>query len=78
MHVAEVFLSELAELKIAEMPISSRVAALCIERHRELFLSNTQRVFKIAPLPLTNAPSLIKPSKVPTGSSPPDIFRIAA
>lgn len=68
MPIAENFLSELAALKIAEMPISSRVAALCLQRRRERLISNTQGVFKVARLPLPNGPALLWPPKVPSQS----------
>jgi hypothetical protein len=68
MPAAEGFLSELAALKIAEMPISSRVAALGLQRRRELLTSNTQAVFKVARLPLPNGPALLRPHRVPSQS----------
>jgi hypothetical protein len=58
---AEEFLAELAALKIAEMPISPHVAALCLERRRKILTSDTLTVFKVAaPLPLPEAPSQVK------------------
>jgi hypothetical protein len=91
MPAAEDFLSELAALKIAEMPISSRVAALCLERRREIIISNTLSVFKNKPMPIADAPLQKRPPRVrtkstylgglprvPTKSSYPDIFKAAA
>jgi hypothetical protein len=57
MPAAEDFLSELAALRIAEMPLSSRVATLCLKRRWDLVTANTSAVFKVAPLPQPNAPS---------------------
>jgi hypothetical protein len=54
---AEDFLSELSNLQIAEMPISSRVASKCLQRRWELVTANTPAVFKVAPLPQPDAPS---------------------
>jgi len=68
MPAAEKFLSELAALKIAEMPLSSRVAALCLRRRQELLISNTQAVFKVAQLPLPNGPALLRPPRVQSQS----------
>jgi hypothetical protein len=52
MPIAETFLSELAALNIAEMPIGSRVTALCLKRRRKLLATNTLAVFEISsPIP---------------------------
>lgn len=72
MRSAEDFLSELAALKIAEMPLSSRVAAICIQRRRELITSYTLKEFNIAPLKSLDASPTIRLAKVPTGSTYPD------
>jgi hypothetical protein len=66
---AEDFLSELAALRIAEMPISSRVAALNLRHRREILISNTIKVFKVKSLPLPDGPSLMRQNKVPTKST---------
>lgn len=59
--LAEKFLSELSALKIAEMPVSSRVAELCLKRRRELLISNTLAEFKIGsiPMPYESSPTRI-------------------
>jgi len=69
MPAAEDLLSELAALRIAEMPISPRVAALCLRRRREILISDTRKVFEVNPLPLPDGPSLMRPNKVPTKST---------
>jgi len=74
MPVAEDFLSELAALKIAEMPISSRVAALCLERRGELLISNTLSEFKVRPVPIFDQPSHEHLPWVPTESTYPDVL----
>jgi len=91
MPAAENFLSELAALKISEMPISSRVAALCLERRRKLLISNTLAEFKVRPTPMaewsshkwlprvpTGSTYLDRLPRVPTDSTYPDIFKAAA
>ncbi|MFZ0051074.1 MAG: hypothetical protein WAK96_04820 [Desulfobaccales bacterium] len=91
MPAAEDFLSELAALKIAEMPISSRVAALCLERRRELIIPYTLSVFKDKSMPIADAPLQNRPPRVrtkstylgrlprvPTKTSYPNIFKAAA
>jgi hypothetical protein len=77
MKVAEKFLSELSELKIAEMPISSRVAALCLQRRRELLIPKTQSKFQLKSLPLPKAPCEVKPHRITTESKM-DEFKVAA
>lgn len=69
MPAAEDFLSELAALKIAEMPISSRVAALCLERRREILISTTLAEFKDRLMPMADASLNNRPPKVQTGST---------
>jgi hypothetical protein len=69
MPVAEEFLSELAALRIAEMPLSSRVATLCFRSRHELLISNTVKVFKVESLPLPDGPSLRQKFRVPTQST---------
>jgi hypothetical protein len=69
MPAAEDLLSELAALRIAEMPMSSRVAALCLRHRRKLLISNTVKVFKVNSLPLPDGPSLMRQNKVPTKST---------
>jgi hypothetical protein len=69
MPAAEVFLSELAALRIAEMPISSRVAALCLQRRRELLASNTLAVFEVASPLLSSEPSQMQPTRFQENSS---------
>jgi hypothetical protein len=69
MPAAEDLLSELAALQIAEMPISSRVAVLCLRHRREFIISNTVRVFKVESLPVPDRPSLMRRKKVPTQST---------
>lgn len=89
--VAEAFLSELAALKIAEMPISSRVAAICLKRRRELLISNTLAEFKVKPgtMPDASIPKQLvwiatketrqdRIPKVPTLSTYPEILKAAA
>ncbi len=79
MPASEDFLSELAALKIAEMPLSSRVAALCLQRHRELFPSTTEKLFKVGLLPIPKAPSLnIKTTQVASGLSNNQVWKKAA
>lgn len=91
MPAAEDFLSELAALKIAEMPMSSRVAALCLERRRQLLISNTLSEFKDRPMPmadtssnkrqprvLTKSTYLDRLPRVPTKSTYLDNFKDAA
>lgn len=66
---AEDFLSELSALQIAEMPISSRVASQCLQRHHELFASNTLAVFEVAsPIP-PSKPSRLWPPRFQRNSS---------
>lgn len=69
MPAAEDFLSELAALRIAEMPISSRVAALCLKRRRELLASNTMAVFKVASPLLSTGPTQMQPTRFQENSS---------
>ena len=69
MPAAEDFLSELAALRIAEMPISSRVAALCLKRRRELLASNTRAVFEVASPLLSSGPTQMEPTKFQQNSS---------
>lgn len=69
MPAAEDFLSELAALKIAEMPISSRVAELCLERRRESLISNTLSEFKVRPMPIADSSLHRRPPRVPTRST---------
>ena len=69
MPAAQSFLSQLAALRIAEMPISSRVAAICLLHRRDLIISNTMRVFKIGSLPLPDGPSLMRRKRVLTQST---------
>ncbi len=66
--MAEKFLNELAELKIAEMPMSSRVAVLCLQRRRELLIGETEKHFRVKPLALPKGPSLVEPHCIPTES----------
>lgn len=66
MPAPEELLSELAALRIAEMPISPRVAALCLWHRREILISDTRKVFRVNPLPLSDGPSVMRPNKVPT------------
>jgi len=76
---AEVFLSELSALQIAEMPLSSRVASQCLQRRWELVTSNTPAVFKVAPLPQPNAPSQPPYLRISAGVSyAPPILKDAA
>jgi hypothetical protein len=72
MPAAENFLSELAALRIAEMPISSRVAALCLQRRRELLISNRPAEFKVKPMPMPDVSSPMRLSRVQTESTYPD------
>jgi hypothetical protein len=53
---ANEFLSELSSLRIAEMPISPRVATLSLVQHRKQFSSNTLRKFEFEPLPILSGP----------------------
>ena len=91
MPVAEEFLSELAALKIAEMPLSSRVAVICLQRRREFLISNTLAEFKVKPekMPDASMPKQLlritteetrqdRLPKVPTLSTYPDILKAAA
>lgn len=66
---AEDLLSELAALRIAEMPMSSRVAVLCLRHRRKLLISNTVKVFKVKSLPLPDGPPLMRQNKVLTKST---------
>jgi hypothetical protein len=66
---AEDFLSELAALRIAEMPISSRVASQCLQRRRELLASNTLTVFEIASPLLSSGPTQMEPTRFQRNSS---------
>jgi len=72
MPAAEEFLSELAVLNIAEMPISSRVAALCLQRRGKLLISNTLSEFKVRAVPLIDQSSHKRLCPVPTESTYPD------
>jgi len=72
MPAAEDFLTELAALKIAEMPISSRVAALCLQRRRELLISNRLAEFKVKSLPMPDMSSQMSLPRVRTESTYPD------
>jgi hypothetical protein len=72
MPAAGDFLYELAALKIAEMPISSRVAILCLERRRERLISNTISQFKDILIPIDDAALSERPSWVTTGLTDPD------
>jgi len=91
MPAAEDFLSELAALRIAEMPISSRVAVLCLKRLRETLISKTLTEFKVKPVQIPDVASSMRLSRVPTESTYadrlprvptqstyPDIFKVAA
>lgn len=91
MPAAENFLSELAALKIAEMPMSSRVAAICLKRRRELLISNTLSEFKDRSMSTAEVSSQVslqrvptestyqdRLPRVPTRSTYPDIFKDAA
>ncbi|MBM4295370.1 MAG: hypothetical protein FJ126_10800 [Deltaproteobacteria bacterium] len=81
MPAAEDFLSELSALKIAEMPISSHVAAICLQRRRELLISNTLAEFKVGPIQMPDASSpkrIDRLPRVPTETTYPDIFKAAA
>jgi hypothetical protein len=69
MPAAEDFLSELAALRIAEMPLSPRIAALCLKRRRELFASNTLAVFEVASPLLSSGPTQMQPIKPKWNSS---------
>lgn len=69
MPAAEDFLSELAALRIAEMPISPRVAALCLKRRRELLASNTLAVFEVASPLLSSGPTQMQPTRFQENSS---------
>jgi hypothetical protein len=69
MPAAEDFLSELAALRIAEMPISSRVAALCLKRRRELLATNTLAVFEVASPLLSSGPTQMEPTRFQQNSS---------
>jgi hypothetical protein len=66
---AEDFLAELAALKIAEMPISPRVASQCLHRRWGLVTSNSMAVFRVAPLPQPVAPSQSQYPRTSTDSS---------
>ena len=77
MPAAEDFLSELSVLKIAEMPISPRVAALCLQRRREILISNTVAEFKVGPIqPDASSPRCI--DRLPMVTTRTDIFKAAA
>lgn len=91
MPAAEDFLSELAVLRIAEMPISPRVAALCLQRLRETLISKTLTEFKVKPVQISDVASSMRLSRVPTESTYsnrltrvptqstyPEIFKVAA
>jgi hypothetical protein len=69
MPSAEDFLSELAALRIAEMPISPRVAALCLKRRRELLASNTLAVFEVSSPLLSSGPTQMQPTRFQENSS---------
>jgi hypothetical protein len=69
MPAAEDFLSELAALRIAEMPISPRVAALCLKRRRELLASNTLAVFEVSSPLLSSGPTQMQPTRFQENSS---------
>ena len=75
--VATDFLKKLAALKISEMPISFRVAKLCLLRRRELHISNTTKVFEFNPLPIPDKPSLKKENIVLTESTYSPILKAA-
>jgi hypothetical protein len=66
---AEDLLTELAALRIAEMPLSPRVAFLCLRHRQEILPSHTRRVFKVKSLPLPDGPSLMRQNRVKTGST---------
>jgi hypothetical protein len=91
MPAAEDFLSELAALRIAEMPISPRVAALCLQRLRETLISKTLTEFKVKPVQIPDVASSMglsrvptestysnRLTRVPTQSTYPEIFKVAA
>jgi hypothetical protein len=91
MPSAEDFLSELAALRIAEMPISPRVAALCLQRLRETLISKTLMEFKVKIVQNPDVATSMRLSRVPTESTYsyrltrvstqstyPDIFKVAA
>lgn len=93
MPAAEDFLSELAALKIAEMPISSRVAALCLERRRNFLISSTVTEFKVRPILESSVATNVKTNQElemyivsstraldrnPTAKKSTDIFKGAA
>jgi hypothetical protein len=67
--VAESLLSELAPLRIAEMPLSPRVAELCMQHRQKILISDTRKVFEVNPMPLPDGPSVMRTNKVPTNST---------
>uniref|UniRef100_A0A7V4G6C3 Uncharacterized protein n=1 Tax=Desulfobacca acetoxidans TaxID=60893 RepID=A0A7V4G6C3_9BACT len=67
MPASENFLSELAALKIAEMPISPRVARLCIERRKKLLIFNTISQFNVRPIPNNDVSLHRRTSRVLSG-----------
>jgi len=69
MPVAEDFLSELAALKIAEMPISPRVSALCLDRRGERLISYTLSEFKIKSVLTADQPLYKRLPRVPSEST---------
>ncbi len=69
MPASENFLSELAALKIAEMPMSPRVAALCLERRQKLLISNTISQFNVRPISNGDVSLQRRPSWVLSGST---------
>lgn len=75
---AEVFLTELAALRIAEMPLSPRIASQCLKHRWGLVTSNTMAIFEVAPLPQSTAPSPQQYSRVSADSTFDQIFKDAA
>lgn len=79
--VAEKLLSELSSLEIAEMPISSRVAKLCLQKRRELLISNTLAEFRVGATSMPCESSPIRQDRLPrvqTETTYPDILKVAA
>jgi hypothetical protein len=75
---AESFLYELAQLRLSELPMSSRVAKIAIHNRNVMIGGLTFRKFRITdPLPLTHNPQLWIPPRSNIGRSD-QIVRIEA